>query len=85
MSKKLDTFVIKTFLQAVEELDQPREDVNLRQLCNKDIKIYASQGSEQRRLIQVYFANLKRLLIDKYLKKLDKVEVAPSATTNRLS
>ena len=82
MSKKLDTFVIKTFLQAVEELDQPREDVNLRQLCNKDIKTYGSQGSEQRRLIQVYFANLKRLPINKYLKKLDSLKVGPSATTN---
>ena len=82
--QKLDDFIIKTLLQAVEECDKPREEVKLRQLCNKDLKVFGEPGSERRRRVQFIFNYIKKLSIDKYMEKLDSLEVTPSAATNRL-
>jgi hypothetical protein len=71
-------------LEDLEAEGQPRERVNLLNICRKGGNNYGLPGSEIRRSVQKRFAKLKAKPFEQYVRTLDKYQANPGTATARL-
>jgi hypothetical protein len=83
---ELNEFQVKQLLQDVEAQNLIRDKVNLLMICKSDTnnRIYGPPGPGLRRSFQIRWDYIKRMPIERYMQMLDRLEVAPSATTIKL-
>ena len=85
-NSKLDFIVEKSFLEAVEAANVPREEIVCVDICDTHPSVFGAPGSNLRRDIQEHWNNIKRRKIRSYLNHIKKrFGVTPSLTTERLA
>ena len=83
-SKKIDFVVEKSFLEAVEKQNKPREEVVCVDICDSLKEVFGEPASQQRRDLQEHWKNLKRRSIRSWAQYLDRFKVPHSETTKLL-
>ena len=84
-NSKLDFIVEKSFLEAVEATNLPRDQVVCLDICDTHPAVLGAPGSTTRRDVQEHWNNLKRRKIRSYANYLKRFGVEPSLTTVRLT
>jgi hypothetical protein len=81
MTTLVNTLIIKSLLQAVEEANIPRNEIKFLDLCNENILAFGTRASKLRRELQLRWHKIKTKEIRSYKKLLDKLDVTPSPCT----
>lgn len=81
---KIDPLVEKALLRSIEKRNLPRKAVVLLDICNNNVELFGAKGSQQRRIIQEYWNNIRRRSIQRYCSRLDMYNIEYSATTTSL-
>jgi hypothetical protein len=76
--------IYKQLLQDIEAEGQPRERINLLNICNRSGNVYGKPASDVRRAVQKKFAKLKAKPFKHYMNTLDKYSINPGSATERL-
>lgn len=81
---KLHPVTEKALLHAIEKRNQHRDETVLSEVCDSNVELFGTPGSQQRKDVQEYWKNAKRRSIRSYEKLLGKWGVALSETTKML-
>ena len=73
-----------TLLEAVERQNSHRKDIVLVDICDNLCSVLGAPATEERRIIQEHWANVKRKKTGSYVKLLKRRGVEPSETTKKL-
>jgi len=83
-STKIDPMVEKALLVLVEKQNKPRKAIVLVDLCNTNVDLFGSKGTQLRRDVQEFWNNVRRRFIRSYARLLDNWRVPHSASTKSL-
>jgi hypothetical protein len=79
----LEDWQVKELLIDIEKIGGRGKTNQFLEICNRNVRIYGSSGSEKRRRFQRALENLKRRKPQSYLDLVLKHDVQPSAATLR--
>ena len=74
-SSKITWPVEKSFLEAVEKVGKPREEIVCVDICDSLKDVFGEPGSSIRRDVQEHWNNLKRRKIRSWARYLDRFQV----------